>query len=216
MDEHATAPREEIVVLVHGLWMNRLLMWPLARRLRAARYTPYAFGYASALQSFDRHVAALAAYVMTLRGRVHFVGHSLGGVLVLQALQRLADQDIGRVVLLGAPLRGSIGAAQFMRHAFGRFCVGASGELWHSFPALRCEARVEVGVIAGTRRVGLGRFFTDLPGPNDGVVTVEETRIAGLADHIVLPLSHTGMLFARGTAEQTVQFLKTGKFRAGS
>lgn len=203
----------ELVVLVHGLWMNRYLMYYLARHLRRAGYDAVGFGYASALQPFERHVERLSAYVRARSSaRIHFVAHSMGGVIALHALSRLSDVDIGRAVLLGAPLRGSIGAVQFMRHAFGRFCVGASGQLWQSFPTLRCEARVEVGVIAGTRRIGLGRFFTDLPAPNDGVVTVEETRIAGLADHIVLPLSHTGMLFARSAAGQTVRFLKTGRF----
>ncbi len=206
-------PERELVVLVHGLWMNRYVMRPLAQRLRREGYDVVAFGYASVLRPFEQHVARFSEYVRACSStRVHFVAHSMGGVLALSALSHLSDVDIGRAVLLGAPLRGSIGATQFMRHAFGRFCVGASGELWQSFPALRCEARVEVGVIAGTRRIGLGRFFTDLPGPNDGVVTVDETRIAGLADHIVLPLSHTGMLFARSAAGQTVRFLKTGKF----
>lgn len=203
----------ELVVLVHGLWMGRYAMTHLARRLRRDGWDVALFGYASALRPFEENVERLSAYLHARPPtRVHFVAHSLGGVLVLSALQRLSDLDIGRVLLLGSPVSGCIGATQFTRHAFGKFCVGTTLNLWQSFPSLHCDGQVEVGVIAGTRRIGLGRLFTKLPGPNDGVVCVEETRIAGLADHIVLRVSHTGMLFAREAAEQTVRFLRTGKF----
>lgn len=205
------APHER-VVLVHGLWMNKYAMGYLSRRLRCAGYDVESFSYYAALRPFEDEVARFVSRMRTPMRRTHFVAHSLGGVLVLAALPRLSDQDIGRAVLLGSPLRGSQGAQQFMRHAFGRFCIGASADLWHSFPVLRCAAGSEVGVIAGTRRIGLGRFFTTLPAPNDGVVTVEETRIPGLSDHIVLPLSHTGMLFAPAAAQQVEQFLRTGRF----
>ncbi len=205
--------QRELVVLVHGLWMNRYVMAYLARQIRRAGYDVVAFPYPSVLQPFEKNVAALAAFVRARSStRIHFVAHSLGGVLVLSAMSRLSDLDIGRAVLLGSPIKGSAGASQFMRHAFGRFCVGATQKLWQSFPSLRCDGQVDIGVIAGTRRIGLGRFFTTLPDPNDGVVCVEETRIAGLTGHVVLPVSHTGMLFARPVAEQTVQFLRTGRF----
>ena len=205
--------QRELVVLVHGLWMNRYVMAYLARQIRRAGYDAVAFSYPSALQPFEKNVAALATFVRARSSaRIHFVAHSLGGVLILSALPRLSDLDLGRAVLLGAPIGGSVGATQFMHHAFGRFCVGATQKLWQSFPALSCAGQQEIGVIAGTRRIGLGRFFTALPGLNDGVVCVEETRIAGLADHIVLPVSHTGMLFARAIAEQTERFLRTGSF----
>lgn len=202
----------ERVVLVHGLWMNKYAMGYLARRLRRAGYDVETFSYAAALRAFDTEVARFVSAMRASSRRTHFVAHSLGGVLVLSALPRLSDQDIGRAVLLGSPLRGSQGAQQFMRHAFGRFCIGASADLWQSFPVLRCAAGSEVGVIAGTRRIGLGRFFTALPLPNDGVVTVDETRVAGLSDHIALPLSHTGMLFAPEAAQQVERFLRTGRF----
>jgi len=207
------ATQRELVVLVHGLWMNRCVMGYLAHKLRCAGYATASFGYFPALRSFEHELGRFVSRMRAYRyRRLHFVAHSLGGVLVFSALPRLSDLDIGRVVCLGSPLRGSLGAKQFMRHAFGRFCIGASAKLWQSFPALRCGEGIEAGVIAGTRRFGLGRFFTDLPAPNDGVVTVEETRIDGLCDHIVLPCSHTGMLFAPEAARQIVQFLRTGRF----
>lgn len=203
----------ERVVLVHGLWMNRLMMAFLGQHLRRAGYEVRSFGYLPTMRPFAEQVERFAAHLRALPPRhTHFVCHSLGGVLLLATLPRLADQDIGRAVLLGSPLRGSLGAMQFMQHVFGRFCVGATADLWHSFPTLQCPAHCEVGVIAGTRSLGLGRLFTKLPRPNDGVVTVEETRLPDLSDHLELPVSHTGMLFSRAVALRTTRFLRTGKF----
>ena len=205
----------ELVVLVHGLWMNRPVMSVLAHRLRRAGYHTALFGFHSALHPYAQHLRNFAAFLGAAQREdraVHCVGHSMGGVLILDVLARNPDLDIARVVALGSPLRGSLGSQQFMRHAFGRICIGASADLWQSFPALRCPEGVDVGVIAGTERIGLGRFFTDLPDPNDGVVTVEETRLDDLTDHLVLPVSHMGMLFAREVADQTMRFLRTGSF----
>lgn len=211
MDADGCAARGT-VVLVHGLWMNRWVMWPLARRLHAAGYAVSLFDYASTRLPFAAHVEALTAHAAALQGPLHWVGHSLGGVLVWQTLRRLSPCEDVRAVLLGAPLRGSSGARQLMRRAWGQRFVGASGALWGAFPPLQPVAGACIGAIAGTQRFGIGRLFADLPAPNDGVVTVDETRLAGLADHIVVPHGHTGMLFARPVTAQIAHFLRAGAF----
>jgi hypothetical protein len=70
----------------------------------------------------------------------------------------------------------------------------------------------ELGVIAGSLSAGIGRFVSDLPEPNDGTVAVEETRIQGMTDHVVLPVTHTGMLASAEVADRTARFLETGRF----
>lgn len=206
------APREA-VVLVHGLWMSRVVMQFLAGHLRREGLRVQGFGYASTLRPFERHAERLARVVREIEApRVHLVGHSLGGLVVLAALQRLHDAPVGRVVLLGAPAGGSDAARQFMRNAAGRAFVGASAAVWRETPRFVIEPGVQIGAIAGTHRVGLGRFLVALDGPNDGVVTVEETRLPGLADHIVLPVSHSTMLVSRAVAAQTANFLRSGTF----
>jgi hypothetical protein len=90
--------------------------------------------------------------------------------------------------------------------------LGATRELWRTGPNLTLPPRVEVGAIAGTRRVGLGRFVVKLPEPNDGVVTVEETRLPGLADHLTLATSHSTMILAPAVANHVISFLRTGRF----
>lgn len=71
---------------------------------------------------------------------------------------------------------------------------------------------IEIGAIAGTRRLGVGMAFARLDNPNDGVVTVAETRLPGLADHLVLPVSHSGMLFSARVAREVCAFLRAGRF----
>ena len=81
------------------------------------------------------------------------------------------------------------------------------GTVWAPSPA------VAVGVLAGTRSLGLGRVVPDLPRPNDGVVSVAETRLPGAADFIALPVAHSEMLVSRRCAGQIAAFLDTGRFR---
>ena len=84
--------------------------------------------------------------------------------------------------------------------------------MWNAAPILAVPSGCQVGVIAGMRQVGLGRMVVQLEGANDGVVRVEETRLPGLADHRVLPVSHSGMLLSRQVARQCALFLRHGKF----
>jgi hypothetical protein len=128
-------------------------------------------------------------------------------------LSRLGFARAGRVVCLGPPLNGSQVAV-----AFGRW-PGAPRMLGKSIAGLlasggfgRWEGEARVGVIAGSWPLGLGRLVKRLPGVNDGVVTVDETRLPGLADHIVVDTCHIGLLFSKATAEQTLCFLEQGTF----
>ena len=203
------------ILLVHGLWLNRAIMIPLGMRLRAAGFRVHYFGYYSALRPHGHNVAKLAAH---LRGyganRPHIVAHSLGALVSLQALAELPPLPgtKTRLIGLGPPWRGSEAGRQFMRHALGRLFVGASGSLWQTFPDLQMPRTLEVATIVGTRRVGMGRFFARLDEPNDGVVTIAETQPEGLADHIVMPVSHTGMLLSKKVATQCAAFLRDGRF----
>jgi pimeloyl-ACP methyl ester carboxylesterase len=188
----------------------------LAHELRAAGFRTRAVSYDSVSGGLDEHLerlqAELAEAEASAAERVHFVGHSMGGVLALQFLGRARPANVGRAVLLGAPARGSQAALAFERQAWGPMMLGRSAELWHGPFLDSVQAGLEVGAIAGNERFGLGALLVALPGANDGVVTVEETRIEGLKDHLEMAVSHTGMLFSRPVAQQVVAFLQTGAF----
>lgn len=200
------------VLLLPGLWMPRASMRWHAHRLRQAGYAPHLFGYAPVTQGPD---AVLPALAEALRTPSDVVAHSLGGLLALRTLQRYPDLPVGRVVCLGSPLAGSAAAGGLANRALGAACLGRSAELLRTgCPAWQGAA--EVGVVAGEQPVGLGQFFGRFPGPSDGTVAVEETRLPGLADHAVIPTSHSGLLFSEAAARLALSFLGEGRFTAPS
>ena len=204
--------RPETVLLVHGLWMGGWSMGWLSHKLRAAGFHTEALSYDSFTRPPSEHVERLARAVDACDGTVHFVGHSMGGVVVLRYLLDRADSRAGRAVLLGAPARGSQAALAFERQPWGPTLLGSSMDLWRSAFPDGIDDSLEVGAIAGSEPFGLGPLFVSLPDPSDGVVTVDETRIPGLRDHIVIHVSHTGMLVSNDVAHQTTAFIRTGRF----
>jgi len=184
----------------------------LARELSEAGFDTRALALHAMSDSPQTHVARLAqALADTDADRIHLMGHSLGGVIVLRYLQTAIDKRLGRALLLGTPALGCQAARQLDRQPWGAL-LGSSRELWFAPFAQTVPGNVEVGAIAGNHAFGLGPLFTSLEGPNDGVVAVAETRITGLRDHIVLHVSHSLMLISAEVARQASAFLKSAAF----
>ena len=203
------------VVYVHGLWMQGVEGAPLVRRLRRERgFAVTTFHYRSMQQSAEEIAAELHALIETLQApRVHLLGHSLGGAIILRCLARYPMRQPGRVVLLGSPVLGSRCALSLARFAWGRRLIGRAviDELLQ--PAgHRWDSSRELGIIAGTWPLGLGRLLIRFDGPNDGTVAVSETRLAGATANIELPLTHTGLLWSRRAAREAGSFLAHGCF----
>jgi pimeloyl-ACP methyl ester carboxylesterase len=208
----AEQPVRAAVILVHGLWTGGWAMQGLRLALSRRGYAAYAFDYRSMKHGLDEHARLLAARLAELREPViHLLGYSLGGLVVLRYLRTYGEQRIGRVVLLGAPVRACMAGLRVGNMAALSPLLGASREIWRSLPE-DYRPQCELGVIAGSRPWGLGRLLTRLPGSNDGVVRLEETEAAGMRDRIVLPLSHSGMLLSAHVARETAAFLKRGAF----
>jgi len=204
------------VILVHGLWMSGFHMTVLRHRLNSAQLHPAAFSYPSMSRPMSEHARRLVDFARAQRAdRLHFVGHSLGGIAILRALQMDDDLPPGRVVLLGAPLQGSLAAQGIAQKLpFGRAILGISiREECIDCTAREWQGSREVGVIAGSSRMGLGRLFAALEGEHDGTVTVAETQLPGAKDHLVMPASHSSLVFSGDVANQTVHFLEHGRFR---
>ena len=202
----------EAVILVHGLWMGGWTMQGLRLLLVGRGYAARTIAYRSLAQGLDEHARRLAARIAeSPEPRIHLVGHSLGGLVVLRCLRNHGEERIGRVVLMGTPVRSCMSGRRLEHMAGGKLLLGASREIWRSLPeGFRPES--ELGVIAGSRPWGLGRMVMHLPGTNDGVVRLEETEVAGMRDRIVLPLSHSGMLVSAHAARQVAVFLGQGAF----
>jgi pimeloyl-ACP methyl ester carboxylesterase len=201
------------VILVPGLWNPTGVLWPLAARLRRAGYAPRIFDYRGRA-SLDGNVERLARFAReTLGSRAaHFVGHSLGGVLVLETLNRHPDIAVASALLIGSPVRGSFAGRRFGRTRFGRWMLGQSAPWWEERSA-RWSRAAPLGVLAGSVEIGLGRISGGrLPGVNDGVVRVEETAVEGVAVSRVVPQPHSWMPVSPGVARMAETFLRTGSF----
>jgi pimeloyl-ACP methyl ester carboxylesterase len=186
---------------------------PLAWRLRARGYDVTSFSYRSVRHTLEESGARLRAFIRA-RGarRAHLVGHSLGGLVVLRALAQQPDLPVGRVVLLGSPATGSAAVDQLLPSTRGRMLVGAALPAWKREWGEDVVRWYEVGAIAGTRRLGIGMLVVRLDGVNDGVVRVEETRLPGMKDHLVLPVTHSQMLVSGPVVAQIDAFLRGGRF----
>ena len=193
--------------------MNGLESHWLRQRLEARGFSPRAFTYHSLHANLPEVVAALEEQIRALEPPVHLVGHSLGGVMLLALFERVGDLPEGRVVLLGSPVTGSQAATAVSRWPIGPVVLGrlALQELVGERRRSWAQPR-DLGVIAGSLSAGMGRFVSDLPEPNDGTVAVEETRISGMREHLVLPVTHTGMMLSSEVADRTASFLESGQF----
>ena len=156
---------------------------------------------------------ALAARIRGLGDVVHVVAHSLGGLVACEAFASHEDLPTGCVVLLGAPVRGSRAAREVAARWYGPTMLGALAvaELAHERDCAWHSSR-DVGVIAGSLSVGIGRVFADLTQPNDGTVCVDETELPGATARLVLDVTHTGMLLSREVATAVIAFLRNGRF----
>ncbi len=205
------------IVLVHGLWNRGWSMTAMAMRLRSRGYTVMVFSYPTRNDSLDGHADALHKFINENRinrsgsSDLHLVGHSLGGLVILNMVARYEDLPKGRIVLMGSPVKGAsvvkrlenLPAQKFL---FGEIKDGLLTGFEHT-PNGR-----ETGVISGTRSFGFGKVAGDPGEPNDGSVTVTETQLDGLSDQVQLQVSHTEMLISSEVAAQVDHFLAHGKF----
>lgn len=200
------------VVLAPGLWMPGAAMALLATRLAKRGYRAHVFAY-SGRSSFEANVEQLARFVReSLDSEAAcFVGHSLGGVLMLDMLNRHPEVQPAAVVLLGAPVRGCLAGRRLGGASVGRWMMGECRSLWDERPA-RWTRGVPLGVVAGTLPMGLGRAFGGLPGMNDGVVCVEETTVDGMSERALVRRGHSMLIMSGQVGGLVERFLASGRF----
>ena len=212
----AAAP--ETVVLLHGLYRSPRSMSPLEEPVRKAGYRVVNLDYDSRSQTPETFVAALDAELAECCAdapKLHFVTHSLGGIVTRAYVAAHRPANLGRVVMLAPPNHGSPLADVVAHSSALRFLLGSTasrlGTDPTSLPNALPPADFELGVIAGTSsRNPLGAFLID--GESDGTVPVASTRLDGMADFITVDSVHTWIMRSHEVAAQTVLFLKSGRF----
>jgi pimeloyl-ACP methyl ester carboxylesterase len=206
-------PARPRVLLLHGLWLRGATLIPLRARLRAAGFEAECFDYRSVFAHPREHLVRLERRIREWSGEgpVHLVGHSMGGLLSIECARAHPELPIGRILCLGSPLAGSLGAAALTeRGPLGRV-LGRAVHLLRQ-GALPLPEGFEIGVIAGTLPLGLGHWFSRFDGAHDGTVSVAETRAPGLRAHLEVRTSHSGLILSRVVAAQAAQFLREGRF----
>ena len=202
-------PERPRVLVLHGIWNARSWVAPLAWRLRGQGFDVQCLGYASVLGGPERAVPWLVERLRSA-GPVALVGHSLGGLVALEALRRAPELPVARVVCLGSPLRGSATARALVGRGLPLALGRSRGLLVDGVPPWQGPAAV--GMVAGRVPRGLGALLGAVDAASDGTVALAETRLPGLAGHCEVEASHTGLVFSAAAAMQTAAFLRHGRF----
>lgn len=207
--------QQPVIVLVHGLWNRGWTMMAVAKRLKARGHNVAVYSYPTRSDDLDGHANGLRAFLRTIKSeQVHLVGHSMGGLVILNMLSRFDDLPPGRIVLMGTPVKGSSAVKRLEKLPGQKFMFGkARQNLLQGFQHTPKER--ETGVIRGTRALGLGRIAGAPGEPNDGSVAVSETELEGMKDSVDLDVAHTQMLVSAEVVDQLEQFLLHGKFKTG-
>lgn len=213
-------PAVEHVIVLHGLARSGASMRKMAAALKAANYSVDNVHYDSRSAGIhelaEKVVArALASAAAQRAPLVHFVTHSMGGILVRSYLSRHHVSNLGRVLMLGPPNQGSEvvdnlrewGLFQWINGPAGRE-LGTGGD---SVPVALGRVDFPVGIIAGDRSVNWINSLM-IPGPDDGKVSVESTKIEGSVDHIVVHATHPFIMNHKEAIRQTLEFLQNGSF----
>jgi triacylglycerol lipase len=211
----------DYIVLLHGYGRSSLSMMRLEWYLRGRGYRVINLRYQSTRNDVEGLAEtclkpALVPLEKDPNARIHFVTHSLGGIILREYLSSHPLDQLGRVVMLAPPNHGSAIVDHARRNPLWRSLLGRSllelGTGPRDLPAKLGQANFECGVIAGDRSLNplLSRF---LSGPNDGKVTVASARLDGMSDFLVVHNSHTWLMWHRSTINQVLHFLETGRFR---
>jgi pimeloyl-ACP methyl ester carboxylesterase len=204
--------------MLHGLARSSSCMSRLEKTLQQAGYHTVNMNYPStsgSIESLSETLIANALAQTQQSDTVHFVTHSLGGILLRYFLAHQDIARLGRVVMLAPPNHGSQLVDWLQRYSlFHRLLGPAASQLGTAADSIvntLPPVSYELGIIAGSRAVNV-LFSPFLPKPNDGTVSVENTKLAGMRDHITLPATHPFIMRNKQVIMQVLVFLRSGRF----
>jgi|GEM_PF-100065 len=219
----AKQARDECVVLLHGLARTSSSMDEMQQKLTAAGYHTVNLGYPSTSKTIEEIVAedfptALQQCLQFHPSSIHFVSHSLGGIILRAALKEEKPEKLGRVVMLSPPNHGSEITDTIGDWWFYRWLNGPAGQQLStdkdSYPNQLGGVDYPVGVIIGDRYYFFDHWFSSLiPGADDGKVSLISARLEGMHDYLVVHETHPFIMGAEYVQDEVLHFLENGKFR---
>jgi len=213
--------KDECVILLHGLARSNSSMKKIEDSLQSHGYEVINVDYPSTeypIEILSDKILneIIEEYSKASMSKVHFVTHSLGGIVLRYYLKHHKLPNLGRTVMISPPNQGTELVDSFKDSFITKLLVGPAarqlGTDENSLPFKLGPVDFELGVIAGSRSIS-PLYSEILPGPDDGVISVERTKVAGMADFIVLPYSHPFIIRNNDVIEQVGHFLENGKFR---
>ena len=203
------------VVILHGIGRTSRSMNEIEKKIAKAGYIPINIDYPSR----KHNISELATWLdNTLKSKklnkskkIHFVTHSMGGILTRKYIEKYRPENLGRVVMLSPPNQGSEVVDFFKTYYLFKKFYGAAGqEMGTDNPTKKVN--FELGIIAGDRTIDYISSFLIIPDADDGKVAVERTKIDGMSDHITLHTTHAFMMKNDNVIKQILYFIEFGKF----
>lgn len=212
------AVEKEVVYLLHGLGRSSFAMWVLASRLEDAGFLVNNIGYSSINETPEDILLDVSEQINSSlpedNQAVHFVGHSLGGLIIRAYLEDTKVKNLGRVVLIGTPNKGTT-LVDYYQDSWWLQMVGptalALSTAEDSFPNSIADPYYPVGIIAGISEDNNNEDI--LPGEDDGLVPLESTKVNGMTDIIIIESSHWMLRYDQDVASQTIAFLRHERFK---
>jgi pimeloyl-ACP methyl ester carboxylesterase len=201
------------IIFIHGLFMNGTDMSLLRYRFRKSGYNTYQFSYKSTKNTPFQNAQKLSEFIDLVQSKkIHFVCHSLGGIVLRHYLSLYPTRELSNIVMLGTPNQTSVVAKTLIRWSLGKKLLGGSVENGLTGILPPWDNKQKLGIVAGYFPVGSELLSPIIKNPNDGTVSIEETRLRGSEDHITLRCSHLGLLFSKKAFLQTKHFLEHSSF----
>ncbi len=203
------------IILVHGLFIPGVSMIRLRNFFQKHAYTVSVFSYHTTSELPEKNAEQLKKFILSQGNHNVIICHSLGGLLTQQTLATIdhPEQYVQKVISLGTPWQGA-SILNFMHRYRLDGIVGKSLEIL--MPKEKNEwqfPEISLGSIAGKSKMGARLFFAPKSeSATDGTVTIKETKIEGMTDHTIIPISHTGLIFSNLSAQKALQFIENNNF----
>jgi pimeloyl-ACP methyl ester carboxylesterase len=211
--------KKDGVIVLHGIFRTKYSMRILANFLEKSGFNVLNIGYPSTRYSIENLAdiikEEIELFSKDISGKLHFVGYSMGGLLIRSYLKKYRPKNLGRVVMIGTPNKGSE-VADFLKNFFlYKMLYGPAGQqlitMQENFSKIYAPIDFELGIISGNKPL-LPLSSLLIRTPHDGLVSIESSKIDEAKDHIIIPSNHTLFPYNKEMCKQVVYFLNIGKF----